>query len=178
MRPAEKESYCKDLPQNGQSTSVGRRYPGTCRAEALGLVASRWVTVDCHGPSRRHPTHPHPLRDPPHLRHIARPSAAAPLSSGHDTQTCPILQPRCSREGPSLTRRKLCMKTSMALNLAWPAARQGWRSKCSKYGKVYGTVAVNSVLTASLRDAIGFHGHVDSITLIASAVWTTPEARV
>lgn len=44
----------------------------------------------------------------------------------------------------------------MALNLPWPAARQGWRSRCSKHGKVNGTVAVISVLAASLRDAIGF----------------------
>lgn len=48
------------------------------------------------------------------------------------------------------------MKTSWLLNLPWPAARQGWRSRCSKHGKVYGTVAVTRVLAASLRDAIGF----------------------
>lgn len=67
-----------------------------------------------NGPSREHPTHP-PTEIPHTSGTIARPSAA-PLSSGHGYQTGPILQPRCSREGPSLMREAL-HEDVMAFNL-------------------------------------------------------------
>ena len=117
LRPAELENYSKDLPpRRARARDSQGQVPRYLPAQQLqGELASGWVTVLRRLP-RAKPKAPHMPTERSPTPEAHRLASAAPLSSGQGNQTCPILQPRCSREGPSLVREAL-QEDVMAFNL-------------------------------------------------------------